>query len=569
MEINNINAVLFVTHIINNEVLDRYYELERDVKDIGKLFLLLHREEDENNIPESEFPENITPYIFNIDSLDKLDYEPIEETITPGSNHFATLQFFLDHLDFKYYWVIEYDVIYTGKWTNFFLDFDSIDADFIASHIERFPDNPFWYWWDTLYLNNIVLDKHQLIKSFNPIYRISNGALEFLNNLLKGRDNWGHHEVIIPTALNYFNFKILDFGGNGEFVLPQFEEKFYLKPSQYTKGTMRDSPKFELTESKLANKLYHPIKLNKTNKVLSILVTYNGQEYIKKCIDSLIKSSYKNEILVIDNNSNDLTVEIIKKDYPDIMIVENDQNIGFGQANNIGFRYALDKEYDYILLINQDAIVEQDSIFELIRCHNKHSSYGILSPLHLSGDGKNFDNNFFRYFSSGCMKYIKDSLLSSKCADVYPCSFVNAAIWLLTRDCLMKVGGFNPIFFHNGEDVDYVNRLHYKGLYVGVCPSSKALHARENRIIKNERKDYFRHKYILTILELINPNIDSNLYGIILNYIARAIGSFITFNLDDSHHYIKIAFKLIMQKKQILAAKILNKQKAKKLYLFN
>lgn len=164
MEINNINAVLFVTHIINNEVLDRYYELDRDVKDIGKLFLLLHREEDENNIPQSEFSENITPYIFNIDSLDKLDYEPIEETITPGSNHFATLQFFLDNPDFEHYWVIEYDVIYTGRWTGLFRAFDLINVDFIASHIERFPDKPFWHWWDTLHLESVALQKHQLIR---------------------------------------------------------------------------------------------------------------------------------------------------------------------------------------------------------------------------------------------------------------------------------------------------------------------------------------------------------------------------------------------------------------------
>lgn len=270
MEINNINAVFFVTHIINNEVLDRYYELERDVKDIVKLFLLLHREEDENNIPESEFPENITPYIFNIDSLDKLDYEPIEDTITPGSNHFATLQFFLDHPDFKYYWVIEYDVIYTGKWTNFFLDFDSIDADFIASHIERFSDRPFWYWWDTLHLDSVTLQKHQLIKSFNPIYRISNNALKFLDTLLKGHKNWGHHEVLIPTALKHWGFSILDFGGNGEFVLPQFEERFYLMPSQYVDGTMRDKPQMNEEELLIKDRLLHPVKTsenkNKPNK---------------------------------------------------------------------------------------------------------------------------------------------------------------------------------------------------------------------------------------------------------------------------------------------------------------
>lgn len=267
MERNRIDAFLFVTHKIDKEILDRYYTLQQCVKEIGKSFFLLNKEVDYSiNTQKYVIPSNITPYIFNDNTLDELDYEPIAETIIPGSNHFATLQFFLDNPKFKYYWVIEYDVVYNGNWTDFFQNFMNLEVDFISSHIERFPDKPFWYWWDTLHLNDIVVHNHQLIKSFNPIYRISNNALCFLNNLLKGRKCWGHHEVLIPTVLKYGGFKILDFGGSGEFVLPQHEEKFYLMPSQYTNGTMRHMPQIEESEMLIKNKLLHPVKATNINK---------------------------------------------------------------------------------------------------------------------------------------------------------------------------------------------------------------------------------------------------------------------------------------------------------------
>lgn len=78
----------------------------------------------------------------------------------------------------------------------------------------------------------------RLIKSFNPIYRISNRALELLDNTLKGRENWGHHEVFIPVILNYFNMKIIDFGGRGEFVISGNEDKFYFSQG-YNNGSIR------------------------------------------------------------------------------------------------------------------------------------------------------------------------------------------------------------------------------------------------------------------------------------------------------------------------------------------
>jgi hypothetical protein len=234
-------ALLFVTHILNQEIVDRYYRLRREVGDGGQCFFLWNKgdNEKEESMPEYELPGDITPYIFNDASLDKLDYEPIEETIIPGSNHFATLQFFLDYPDFKYYWVIEYDVVYTGHWNDFFAQFNVCDADFLTSGLTRFADAPYWYWWPTLHIDNIVLHSHQLYKSFNPIYRISNRALAFLDTFLKGRKNWGHHEVLMPTVLEYYGFTTHSLG---------YDE------------LMRYRPFITPEELMLKDKLLHPVK---------------------------------------------------------------------------------------------------------------------------------------------------------------------------------------------------------------------------------------------------------------------------------------------------------------------
>src|SRR5690554_1821364 len=192
------NVILFVTHRIDETIIKRYIDIKNSVNNICDVFLLFNNEEEDIVVQEG-----IDPYYFNVESLNNLGYEPIKETIIPGSNHFALLQFFKDHPTYDHYWNIEYDVYFTGNWNYLFSSFDHIEADFLSSHIERFKDFPNWYWWHSFYLNNIDLPLSQMIKSFNPIYRISKSALMLLDNILKEGKSWGHHEVFIPTVLNH------------------------------------------------------------------------------------------------------------------------------------------------------------------------------------------------------------------------------------------------------------------------------------------------------------------------------------------------------------------------------
>lgn len=222
-------------------------------------------------------------------------------------------------------------------------------------------------------------------------------------------------------------------------------------------------------------------------RVYCIIVTYNGMRWIKKCIDSLLASDYNNNIVVVDNGSKDVTAAFIKQNYPHVHLIETGKNLGFGQGNNIGLHIALEKKADHILLLNQDAYVEHDTIYKLVKAQTENPEFGILSPLHLNGAGNNFDEYFYNYLIKSDIKNILPQALLNNGVEcsIINTRFVNAAAWLISSDCLKKTGGFDPIFFHYGEDDHYINRALYKGFKAGILTSAKICHERERSLENN------------------------------------------------------------------------------------
>ena len=172
------NVILFATHLDNAYVRHQIDKLKSEVEN-ADLYVMYQAD-----ACKGQFGNDIQTYPFTIDSLDALNYNPIAETIIPGSSHFSVLQFFRDHPEYEFYWNVEYDVCFNGDWNMFFSVYEGIGDDFIASHIQTYEENPGWDHWDMMELENLVIDKHDFIKSFNPIYRISNRALLFLDGFL-------------------------------------------------------------------------------------------------------------------------------------------------------------------------------------------------------------------------------------------------------------------------------------------------------------------------------------------------------------------------------------------------
>lgn len=216
------------------------------------------------------------------------------------------------------------------------------------------------------------------------------------------------------------------------------------------------------------------------NLTYIIIVTYNGIPWIKRCLDSC--NEYN--VIVIDNASHDETTTFIETNYPDVIQLKQDKNLGFGQANNLGIIHALNNGAEYVFLLNQDAYLQKNTLKILIETNQNNPKFGILSPIHLNGEGKRLDKNFSNYVAyRNNPDFYSDFILEKSLSNVYEVPFVNAAGWLLTRGILESVGGFDPIFFHYGEDDNYCQRAIYHGFKIGVVPTAFMLHDREDRLV--------------------------------------------------------------------------------------
>lgn len=210
-------------------------------------------------------------------------------------------------------------------------------------------------------------------------------------------------------------------------------------------------------------------------KIFVIIVTYKGHQWYERCFTSLRNSDYPVQTIVIDNASNDGTVEYIRENFPEIHLIESKENLGFGRANNIGMRYALDHGCDYVFLLNQDTWIEPCSVSELVKIHQQYPEYGVLSPMHVTADKKALSIEIEDGKTDHANSLLSDCYFQSL-KDVYTFKYINAAAWLMTRKTLEIVGGFDPIFFLYGEDDNYLQRMEFHGVKLGLTPKIQIIH---------------------------------------------------------------------------------------------
>lgn len=220
------------------------------------------------------------------------------------------------------------------------------------------------------------------------------------------------------------------------------------------------------------------------NKIITIIITYNGSKWIKKCLEHLLESVTDTDIMVIDNNSSDKTLEVLDPFLKNIELIRLPSNLGFGGANNIGMQKALNAGYSHIFLLNQDAYIRQDTISKLLTTASENPEYGILSPIQLDSSGQSMDQVFRKqvkkYYNPDAPKLKKD-LSQKKAAEVKEVRFVGAASWFLTAGVLRKIGLFHPVFFHYGEDNNFAARAQYFGFKIGIQSTTAIIHDRKPR----------------------------------------------------------------------------------------
>ena len=229
-------------------------------------------------------------------------------------------------------------------------------------------------------------------------------------------------------------------------------------------------------------------------KISVVVVTYNGEIWIKKNIDSLLKSNYPIDIIFVDNASTDQSIALIKE-YKNIQLIQNNTNLGFGKANNIGIDIAIKNGADAIFLLNQDTWIFENTITNLAEKLFENPDFGIVSPMHYSADETILDSSFDTYYNKNKIEVDSNSIR------IVP--FVNAAAWLVSKDCVQKVGYFEPIFNHYGEDRNFCDRVRYHKFKIGIVKNSAICHDRIVRL--NSNKILLQSQY-LVLIQLINCN---------------------------------------------------------------
>jgi GT2 family glycosyltransferase len=213
-----------------------------------------------------------------------------------------------------------------------------------------------------------------------------------------------------------------------------------------------------------------------------IIVNYNVKHFLEQCLHSVLKASktVSTEIFVVDNNSVDGSTQLVKEKFPQVHLIENKVNAGFSKANNQAIRLAKGK---YILLLNPDTVVEEDTFTKIIRFMDEHPDAGGLGVKMIDGKG-DFLPESKRGLPTPWVAFCKMFGLSklfpkSKKFGKYHLSYLNendthevevlaGAFMLMRKETLEKVGLLDETFFMYGEDIDLSYRItqgEYKNFY--------------------------------------------------------------------------------------------------------
>jgi GT2 family glycosyltransferase len=219
-----------------------------------------------------------------------------------------------------------------------------------------------------------------------------------------------------------------------------------------------------------------------------ILVTYNSEKYILNCLNSLAKAiqNIEHEIFVIDNQSMDKTKMLIKECGHAVVLIENNQNIGFPKALNIGLSKS---SGEFILLINPDTIINSDSLLPLIDFMRNNPKIGICGVRLENTDGSlQYSKGSFPTLSSTLFRMFLPRLMRKYHLWGYnkggECDWVTGA-FMLTRKCITEeLGGLDETYFVYYEDVDYCLQAQKRGWLTYYFPEITVCHLNPHAISK-------------------------------------------------------------------------------------
>ena len=232
-----------------------------------------------------------------------------------------------------------------------------------------------------------------------------------------------------------------------------------------------------------------------------VIVNYNVQYFLEQCILSVQAASKNNttEIIVVDNNSTDESCKLLIEKYPNVVLIQNKENVGFSKANNQGVKIA---KGDYVLILNPDTIIAEDTLDKIYNYAKTKQNLGVLGVKLIDGSGKfapeskrgiptpnaSF-NKLFGISSKRTGKYYATHLEENESGII---KVASGAFMFIKRTVFNEVKGFNEAYFMYGEDIDLSMKLLNNGYQNYYFADTQIIHFKGESTTKDVKYlDYF------------------------------------------------------------------------------
>ncbi|MCF6148423.1 MAG: glycosyltransferase [Candidatus Kuenenia sp.] len=246
-----------------------------------------------------------------------------------------------------------------------------------------------------------------------------------------------------------------------------------------------------------------------THKISIVIVTWNSSSWIVNCLKSLINDlrSFSHSLIIADNASTDLTVSLIKTQFPEAILIENKTNVGFAQACNTAL---LLSNSEYVLFLNPDTEVISGMTGTLLAFMEKHREAGAIGPALLNPNGSlQLSGNTFPNLKNILSEsFFLDRLFPNSCffgshkmshidrSKVFMVDWTMGSCLFVRREALDKAGMFDSHYFLFFEETDLCLRLRNAGYKIYILPDAKLIHfgGASSPELYNEEKIIYYHK---------------------------------------------------------------------------
>lgn len=245
-----------------------------------------------------------------------------------------------------------------------------------------------------------------------------------------------------------------------------------------------------------------------------VVVNRNSKKQLFLCVKSLMEANYWKECLlvVIDNNSTDTSLLLVKESFPDVTIIEMKENAGYAKANNMGISYLLRKGVQYVFILNPDTRVEKNAIKTMIDLIRKNKKVGIVGPKIYSQERKIWSAggviDVIRY--SGGLVGLGESD-HGQFNHVKEVDFISGTAMFVRKEVFNKIGLLPEDYFIYYEDVDFCMQARKEGFRLLFMPKAVIYHEESSYFGKNSPAHqyymarnhlYFEGKYAPLVLQI-------------------------------------------------------------------